>query len=400
MAAPQLAHLLFVIFNTVALFALLSYLGLGQRVPYASSCAAAFEETFSSLLGLGYVKMPDVFPANFAQSPPQILLSLIIFYGREALFVMVLMQFFTTTLSAQFMELKALAATAKASSIPKDLAEHVLPELRSKAAAALRRAKQLRLLRKQQAVSPVRSGSDDTAGDRDGRSTPAAAAAGPSSAAGAGGKQRELDASAGALMGFLKAHYPDFVSSKAFGDQLSAISVGNHYLDLDAMQQLFVQLTVQQTPSTQILLQTPPARTFTHQAANAAASEADSTAAAAAAALLPLVGQAAVEAGAPAAAVAAALTAAEQLMGSCGVPVDLTQLQQGRLDMDQLGQVDVAQLQDDEAAGGLSEAPPGLRPGQDYTVEVRGAIQPGSGSSLLGPFLTGSPAVCGLQAVH
>jgi hypothetical protein len=54
LAAPQLAHLLFVIFNAITLFALLSYLGLGQRVSYASSYAASFEETFRALLGLGY----------------------------------------------------------------------------------------------------------------------------------------------------------------------------------------------------------------------------------------------------------------------------------------------------------------------------------------------------------
>lgn len=62
LAAPQLAHLMFVIFNAIALFALLSYVGLGQRVSYASGYAESFEETFRALLGLGYVGFGDNFP--------------------------------------------------------------------------------------------------------------------------------------------------------------------------------------------------------------------------------------------------------------------------------------------------------------------------------------------------
>lgn len=53
---------MFVIFNAIALFALLSYVGLGQRVSYASGYAESFEETFRALLGLGYVGFGDNFP--------------------------------------------------------------------------------------------------------------------------------------------------------------------------------------------------------------------------------------------------------------------------------------------------------------------------------------------------
>lgn len=359
LAAPQLAHLLFVIFNAVALFALLSYLGLGQRVPYASSYAASFEETFSSLLGLGYVKLPDVFPDNISQSTPQLLLSLIIFYGREVLFVLILMQFFMSTLGSQFMELKARAAQAKASSIPQDVTNHVLPELRTKAATAIRHAQQLRPRRKQ-AVAPVGSitmvSSDGSPAAGGSRST----------------EQKQMHASAEALLGFLKAHYPGFISRKGFGDKVSAIGIGEQFLDLDGLQQLFAELAVQ--THAQALLQTAPARAFTHYTADAASASAASSgtdpsaSAEAAAAALPDVGKAAVAAGAPAAGVAAALAAAKQLLESCGEPVDASDLQQARLHLEQLGQLDITALQ--QADEDKPEAPPALRPGQDYTVEV------------------------------
>lgn len=174
LATPQLAHLLFVIFNAIALFALLSYLGLGQRVSYASSYAASFEETFRALLGLGYIKLPDVLPIDVALTPPQMLLSLIIYYGREVLFIMILMQFFMTTLGAQFMELKAKTLGSKASSIPQDVVQHVLPEVRHKAAAAFRRARQLLLHR--QAVVPPSSTAAVATGDAG--ATPGGASAG------------------------------------------------------------------------------------------------------------------------------------------------------------------------------------------------------------------------------
>lgn len=388
LAAPQLAHLLFVIVNAIALFALLSYLGLGQRVSYVSSYAASFEETFRALLGLGYVKLPDVMPPEVALSPPQMLLSHIIYYGREVLFVLILMQFFMTTLGAQFMELKARTVGALASSIPEDVARHVVPELRAKAAVALQRAGKLRFLRRQ-AFSPASVAAatwPTAAAEEDAGGAGAAADAASSHSAGQDQQQPECDqlsTSAESLLSFLKAHYPHFVvSRKTFGDKVPAIKVGSgHLLDLDSLQELFAQLSLQSETSV-ALLQTPPARAFARQAADAASSSrtrsseagrsSTDAAAAVAAAGLPPVGRAAVEAGAPAAAVAAALAAAEQLLCVCGTAVDATELQGCRLRLEQLGQLDVQQLKeqdDDEGGVGGGEAA-GLQPGRDYTVEV------------------------------
>lgn len=379
-AAPQLAHLLFVIFNAIALFALLSYLGLGQRVSYASSYAASFEETFRALLGLGYVKLPDIFPPEVALSPPQMLLSLIIYYGRELLFVMIFMQFFMTTLGAEFMELKARTSGALVSSIPADIRQHVLPELKAKAAAALKRARRLRR-QPPRTDSASRAGQAADAVEPQPGTAPAVATGTVHALAAPQPQLPELSTSAEALVAFIKAHYPAFVSnSKAFGDKVQAIPIGGHFLDLEALQHLFAQLSLQ-SQSSLALLQTGPARAFSRRAANAAGSarssaSGNSTAAAAAAAAtagLPAVGRVAVEAGAPAAAVAAAFAAAEQLLRTCGCAVGASDLQEARLGLEQLAEVDVAELQQQqhqEAADGTRNSDTGLQPGRDYTMEV------------------------------
>jgi hypothetical protein len=380
LAAPQLAHLMFVIVNVLALFALLSFLGLGQRVSYASSYAASFEETFRALLGLGYVKLPQVFPDNLTLSTPQMLLNLIIYYGREVIFVMILMQFFMSTLGAQFMELKARTTGLRASSIPADVAEHVWPELRAK---LLKGCRQLKLRR--QSGAAAHQSSTDAAAVRQGGSGGAAGSGDGGSLLlqqprlGQSGLQ--LAASAEVLFEFLKVHYPEFVSRKAFSDRVQALRLGSHYLDLDALQQLFAQLSLQ-GDSSQTLLQTGPARTYALHAVDAGQQElpsgssstdapADSSAGA-----LPPAGQAAVAAGAPAAAVAAALAAAEQLLGSCGSPVDALELQEARLGLDQLGELKLSQLQQEaEAAAADRDHLAALQPGRDYTVEVRNPAQ-------------------------
>jgi len=371
-AAPQLAHLLFVIFNAIALFALLSYLGLGQRVSYASSYAASFEETFRSLLGLGYVKLPDIFAPEVAMSPPQVMLSLIIYYGREVIFVMILMQFFMTTLGAQFAELKAQTRGALASSIPEDVLRHVLPELQAKVRAALGRVSCKKLYPQWQAAGAAARRNAGTAqpSDATGPGTDTAAVTGVQrlNARQQGG---EPPVSAEDLLAFLKVHFPELVSRKAFGDKVPAINVGGRYLDLHGLQHLFAQLSLQ-SRSTLTLLQTAPARAFAHQAAGTSSSGGGSSmaaSAAVAASKLPAVGRVAVEAGAPAAAVAAALAAAEQLLGSCGRPVDTLQLQEARLELELLGELDAAGLQQDVEAERDADRP-ALQPGRDYTVEV------------------------------
>jgi hypothetical protein len=351
-AAPQLAHHMAVIVCIVALFAALSYLALGQRVSHAASYGAAFEETFSALLGLGYVKLPDVFPDALRQSAPEALLSVLVFYGREALLVMVLMQFFMATLGSTFMELKANAASSASSSIPQDVARHVVPELRAKAAAAL----DLRR-RRWRAVGVLAN-------------APQAAAPQPA-----------LPQSTEALQGFLKARFPGLASSKAFGDRVPAIKLGGLWLDLHGLQHLFAELLLQEG-SALALLQTAPARAYAHRAADAAdgsqvAHCSTDGAAQASIAQLPEVGRAAVAAGVPTGAVAAALAAAEQLMGTCGMAVDATVVQQSRLSLQQPGGDAAELLQQQLAKARASDADaPGvgalLQPGRDYTVQVRG----------------------------
>lgn len=369
-AAPQLAHLLFVIFNAIALFALLSYLGLGQRVSYASSYAASFEETFRSLLGLGYVKLHDIFAPEVALSPPQVLLSLIIFYGREVLLVMILMQFFMTTLGAQFAELKAQTRGALASSIPEDVLRHVLPELQAKVRAALGRVSCTKPYPRWQAAGTAARRNAATAQPSDATGADTDTAVQPLHAQ---QQEGEPHVSAEDLLAFLKVHFPELVSRKAFGDKVPAIHVGGRYLDLHGLQHLFVQLSMQ-SRSTLTLLQTAPARAFAHQAAGTSSSGGGSStgaSAAVAASKLPAVGRIAVEAGAPAAAVAAALAAAEQLLGSCGRPVDTLELQEARLELEGLGQLDAAGMQQDVEAERDGDQPaPTLQPGRDYTVEV------------------------------
>jgi hypothetical protein len=61
-------------------------------------------------MGLGYLGFADIFPPEIASSTPQALLSYIIYYSRELLFVMLFMQFFMSTLGGVFMELVAQAA--------------------------------------------------------------------------------------------------------------------------------------------------------------------------------------------------------------------------------------------------------------------------------------------------
>lgn len=407
-AAPQLAHLLVVIFASITLFALLSYLAIGQRVPYTSSYAASFEETFSALLGLGYVKLPDVFPPDVAQSPPQVLLCLLVYYLREVLFVMVLMNFFMSTLGDQFMELKKrkLGSQSSATSILQDIAQHVVPELGAKAKQAARLRVSCRGLWKRRgtatvAVAPDRdsNSSTDSSGSYSTRS-PAGTCAGSGAAsvvaaAGSNTGTAKQPRSAEALLKFLKAHYPALTSSKAFGDKVPAIRIVNRHLDLAGLQQLLAQLALQEA-SAEVLLQTPPARAFVRQnviaagisstgPSNRTSSSSHSSgggtggpsidAGASLLERLGSVGRAVVAAGAPAGAVAAALAAAEQLMATCGAPVDAQQLSESAVQPQQADGDDVMDMQEQTGAGdddaeGAEGAAASLQPGRDYTVQV------------------------------
>lgn len=335
-AAPQLAHLLLVICCCIVLFSGLANLGLGHRVPYLSSYAAALEETLRSLLGLGYVKLQDVFPGGLRQSPAQTLLSVVIYYGREMLFVMVLTQYFMATLGSAFMRLKRRAAGTKGSSVGRDIVQHVLPELQSKVVRMLR--------------GPEYS----------------------SSARDANGAAVEVPAGAEELHSFLKEHYPHLVESKSFGNRHRAVKIGGGYVSAAALKQLLADLAVadaqgeqgaaiaQQLPHSSVVRrywrkaqQVAAAAAAGEEAANddhSSDSEEDDAGggelSVPAAAVLPdeLV-----------ASVAAALAAARQLVSCCGGAVDDRELRAAQLKLE-----DVL-----EAAGGE------LRAGIDYNEQVR-----------------------------
>jgi hypothetical protein len=361
-AAPQLAHLLFVIIGCVALFAGLSYLGTGDRVAFTRGYGPAFEEVLRSLLGLAGMKLPDVLPRNLEQPGPALLLGYIIYYGRELLFVMVLMQFFMTTLGGVFMELKrrALDGPGGGTSIPADLAAHVLPELRAAAARMLRCCRR------------GNAGGADTA-------AAAAAAAGAQGAGQSGGRGGITAAdnvahNTQALQCFLQGVLPCAASGAdtaagAFGDKVTAVRVGGRWLDLAGLQQLLVGLALDGDSSVK-LAQTGPARRYASRAAAVqgssssavaplAAADGGDTAVAAAALLLPEVWCTAVAAGGVAPAVAASLAVAEQLMASCGKAVDKCEVAGQRLDPGCLEQ----QLGEDVGM-------PELRPGHDFTLQV------------------------------
>jgi hypothetical protein len=333
---------------------------------------------------------PAAIALQVAMSTPQLLLGYIIFYSREVIFVMILMQFFMSVLGDQFSELKEEAAGLLARSIPQDVAEHVLPEVKATAKAAMQHTMKLQLFHR---LKLARQHSDGTTLDQSASNPalrePFSALQGEQLIVGHSSATpdqqhscEKLPVSAAALLTFLKAHYSELVASKAFGDRVPAVQVGSRYLDVEALQALLVQLCLNDEASL-ALLQTGPAREFTRRhAGNAEASGSSYSSLANSSTdtpagsstgvqLLPPAGQAAVAAGAPAAAVAAALAAASQLLGSCGSPVDALELQEARLGLKQLGDVEPSHLQqsgDDEEQAGTS-----LQPGRDYTVEV-GAV--------------------------
>jgi hypothetical protein len=128
-AAPQLGHLLLVILACILVFACVACMGLGERVSYLNSAGAAVEETFSVLLGLGSVTLADVFPDSVSMSAAEALLGLFIYYLRVVLFVMILSQYFMVTLGAEFTRLKWLGRVLHARSIGADVAADIAPEV-------------------------------------------------------------------------------------------------------------------------------------------------------------------------------------------------------------------------------------------------------------------------------
>jgi len=97
------------------------------------------------------------------------------------------MQFFMTTLGAVFMDLKAIAMGSKSSSIQQDIFRDVLPEFKAHLKWMLK-------------------GRQDSATATDAYGAPV-----------------EITASAESLYRFIKVHYPHLVTSKRFGDCISAV---------------------------------------------------------------------------------------------------------------------------------------------------------------------------------
>jgi hypothetical protein len=331
-AAPQLAHLLLIIISCVALFACLAFVGSGDRVAHYSSYGTAFEETLRSLLGLGYVQKRDIFPGTVWQPFPQLLLNVLIYYGREMLFVLVLMQFFMTTLGAVFMELKYKATRGKPRSIGQDIMQDIWPEVKALGKCLVKGKK----------YSTV---------SRD-----------------INGAAVEVPVSTTSLQSFLKAHYPHLAVSKSLGDSVKAIPIGDKYLDVELFQQLLLaQLSVDGNGSNNLLMRTGPAKRYTrqatkHNAVATASSSSDAGTPAASVDLLPELGRAAVDAGAAGAAVAAALAIVDQLMATCGRSVNMDNLEAAKLSLQQL--VGHAADSDEYAAAVFKDD-------QDFTVEVR-----------------------------
>eukprot|EP00775_Hariotina_reticulata_P011535 gene11535-11678_t len=313
-AAPQLAHLLIIIISCVALFSCLAIIGSGDRVQHYSSYGTAFEETLASLLGLGYVQKKDIFPGTVWQPFPQQLLSVLIFYGRELLFVLVLMQFFMSTLGSTFMKLKRSATGNKTSSIGQDVMHDVVPESRARLRGMFTR--------------------------------------------------RPVTGSAASLQNFINNHGPHLLTSTTPGEQRTAIKISDKYLDLEVLQQLLVELSLDDDDSHLQLQQTGPAARYNRQVgmdpaagSNSSATDAHVSAKTAQLQLLPPVGQAAVRAGCDGGAVAAALAAAAQLMDAFGETVDMAELHNVKMTLDTLAD-DLPRVEPSE-----------LEPGVDFTVE-------------------------------
>lgn len=312
-AAPELAHLLLIIFSCILLFAVLANLGIGYRVSYNHSYAAAVEETFRALLGLGYVKLEQALPEAAHEPWPQALLSLLIYYTREVLFVMVLVQYFMATLGSVFCELKRQTEGAKSNSIPQDVIREICPEVKGKA---------VRLLRGPEYSTTAR---DDS------------------------GASVQMPAGTEALQAFLAAKHPAFLASKLSGTKVPALLIGGRFLDTAALQNLLADMAVsdsmQDSSATYLLtLQAQPAKTFAQQASAMLAAGAPNDSdpggmelAGVGQDVAGTWGGTEVELVGAAAMVAGALAAAQQLMNSLGRAVDTQELEEARLQLWQVG---------------------------------------------------------------
>jgi hypothetical protein len=158
---PQIGHLIGIFLVTIALYSCLLPLILGPRAAAASSYGSAWYEMLMGLLGGPSLVLPGFFPEGVAQSRAEALAVGLIYYSREFIFIMILMQFFMTTIGGVFFRVKAavmerLAALhgqralgawvglrylsppgLAAGGIPWDVSHHVMPEFVGVAREAL-----------------------------------------------------------------------------------------------------------------------------------------------------------------------------------------------------------------------------------------------------------------------
>ena len=342
-AVPQLAHLLAVLAACMVLFGAALTLAAGTRAAEASTPGGGLYDTFLLLLGGGGVPLPRLLPPALAGEGPngalaaQRLLGLAVFYGRQLLFVLVLMSFFLAVLGGVFEQAKARAAARGARSMPADVREALAPELAAWAAAAARRRRgdgdgngsgggcwPRRRLGAGAAVVPLAPGEEEAGVDV--LAAPGAADVDADAAALADG----APLTSAALLARLRAAYPGLAPRRraAPAGKVDAIRLelpgGSRLVNLGTLQRLLADLSAQGGAAA--LLAGLPAGAA-HKAAAAGAPAGGGCAAAAAAAAPALA------AGGDPRAVAAALALAEELVAQLGEPTGAAQLRNGALQL-------------------------------------------------------------------
>jgi hypothetical protein len=149
---PQLGHLILVFIVTLCLYAFMLALVLGARLGPADTYGSALYELLLGLLGHSELTLASLYPASLEHTAVEAFAVGLIYYTREFLFIMVLMQFFMVTIGHTFMRIKAATVRRLAAmhledlgmhptggsngvgGIPWDVKRHVVPE----AAAAIR----------------------------------------------------------------------------------------------------------------------------------------------------------------------------------------------------------------------------------------------------------------------
>jgi hypothetical protein len=151
---PQVAHLCLVIIVCMVLTAAVLTMAVGHRTSAAHVFPAALNELFNGLLGGAELTLEAVFPQGVQQPAVQAFAAGLIYYLRDFLFIMVLMQFFMATIGSVFVAVKSEAqehllkeagAAGEGSiklrgTIPHDLADHVWPEVRAAATCCVEAA--------------------------------------------------------------------------------------------------------------------------------------------------------------------------------------------------------------------------------------------------------------------